>query len=204
MKTLSLPQFAMRLMCGLLAVACVSSFAADKKLPEGKSVLKPGGIKASDLHVGPDNKFGEMTIIEVKDQPFKEAIHAVVKEKPNDPWIVQVNTMSAESVKQGDVVLASFYVRTIASKNEGGKGAFSVYFGIPEGGVDPTITQEITVGKEWTKIQIPGTVAADYPGGKSMLNLDIGLEPQTLEFGEIKLINYGSKVPLSDLPSSGF
>lgn len=204
MNAISLPHFALRLTAALLAIACITAFAEEKKLPEGKSVLKPGGIKAPELHTGPDGKFGEFSIVDVKDQPFKQAIRARVKERPADPWIVQLNTLSAESVKQGDVILASFYVRTIESKNEGGKGAFSVYFGIPEGGVDPSITQEISVGKEWTKVQIPATVAADYAGGKSMLNLDIGLDPQTLEFAEIKLINYGAKVKPSDLPSSGF
>lgn len=47
------------------------------------------------------------------------------------------------------------------------------------------------------------TVAADYEAGKSMLNLDLGYEPQVLEFADIKLLHFGRTVKESDLPRSG-
>lgn len=186
-----------------LLITCQFASAADaaKKLPEGKSVLTPG-IEGHRLHTGPDNKFGEFTVIDVKDQPFKKAIRARVKDRPAEVWHVQISTLLAEPVKRGDVVLASFQVRKIESKN-GGDGTFSAYFGAPETGLEPTITQEITVGANWKKVQIPAEVAANYEAGKGMLNFDLGHELQLLEFADIKLINYGQKVKLSDLPSSG-
>jgi hypothetical protein len=188
-----------------LTLASLVAGAADavKKLPEGKAVLKPAP-EGHNLHTGPDGKFAEYKTVDVTGQPFKQAIQAKVKQRPSDPWHAQVNSLIAVPVKKGDVVLASFYVRTLDSKNEGGKGQFSVYFGVPETELETTITQEILAGPKWTKVQIPATVAADYEAGKGMLNLDFGFEPQTLEFAEIKVTNYGSQVKVGDLPNTGY
>ena len=175
---------------------------ADKKLPEGKSVLTAGGLKSARLIGGENGRFGEFEIIEVKDQPFAQAIRARIKTQPVNPWLAQISTLTAQPVKQGDAVLISFYVRTIESKNEGGKGRFTVYFGIPDG-PEQTVAQEIVVGPKWTKVQIPARVAADYEAIKSMLNLDLGYEPQLLEFADIKVTNFGAQVKLSELPNSG-
>ena len=188
----------------LVATALLSAVAADadKKLPEGKSVLTPGGLKSARLNGGENGRFGEFEIVEVKDQPFTQAIRARVKTMPVNPWLAQISTLTAQPVKQGDAVLVSFYVRTIESKNEGGKGKFTVYFGIPDG-PEQTVAQEIVGGTKWTLVQIPARVAADYEAGKSMLNLDLGYEPQVLEFADIMVTNFGTKVKLAELPSSG-
>jgi hypothetical protein len=184
----------------LTAVAHVAP-AADKKVPDGKSILTPDLLKTTRLHVGAKPS-GEFKVVEVKDQPFQQAINARVKERPDNPWTVQVSTLTTQTVKAGDVVLVSFYVRTIESKNEGGKGHFTVFFGVPEG-PEQTVGMEVDAGAKWTKVQIPATVAADYEAGKSMLNLDLGYEPQLLEFADIKLLHYGRTVKESELPRSG-
>jgi hypothetical protein len=195
------------LSCGFAALFSAALFSvvaadADKKLPEGKPLLTAGGLKSARLSGGENNRFGEFEIVEVKDQPFAQAIRARVKTMPVNPWVAQISTLTAQPVKQGDAVLVSFYVRSIESKNEGGKGRLTVYFGIPDG-PEPTVAQEIVVGATWTKVQIPARVAADYEAVKSMLNLDLGYEPQVLEFADIKVMNFGAKVKLGELPSTG-
>ena len=203
MKRFLSPQFIAGL-AALVGITLVSSVAADadKKLPEGKSVLTAGGLKGARLNGGENGRFGTFEFVEVKDQPFTQAIRAQVKTQPVNPWLAQISTLTAQPVKQGDVVLVSFYVRTIESKNEGGKGRFTVYFGIPDG-PEQTVAQEIVAGAKWTKVQIPATVAADYAAGKAMLNLDLGYEPQLLEFADIQVTNFGTKAKVSELPSSG-
>ena len=183
-------------------LAAQVALTADKKLPEGKSILTPDLLKSTRLHVGPKPS-GEFKVIDVKDQPFQHAISARVKERPTDPWTVQISTLTTQAVKAGEVVLVSFYVRTIESKNDGGKGHFTVFFGVPEG-PEQTVGKEIDAGAKWTRVQIPATVAADYEAGKAMLNLDLGYEPQLLEFADIKLLHYGRAVKEGDLPRSGF
>ena len=185
----------------VVLLAGVLVHAAEKALPAGKSILTPDLLKTTRLQVGPKPS-GEFKIVEVKDQPFQQAIHARVKEKPENPWTVQISTLTTQAVKAGEVVLVSFYVRTIESKNEGGKGHFTVFFGVPEG-PEQTVGLEVDAGAKWTKVQIPATVAADYEAGKSMLNLDLGYEPQVLEFADLKLLHYGRSLKESDLPRSG-
>lgn len=189
------------LLVALLTAADQVALTADKKLPEGKSILTPDVLKTTRLHVG-SKPSGEFKVVEVKDQPFQQAINARVKERPDNPWTVQISTLTTQAVKAGDVVLVSFYVRTIESKNPESKGHFTVFFGVPEG-PEQTVGMEVDAGAKWTKVQIPATVAADYEAGKSMLNLDLGYEPQVLEFAEIKLLHYGRTVKESDLPRSG-
>ena len=189
------------LLVSLLAAAAHVALAADKKSPEGKSILTPDVLKTTRLHVGPKPS-GEFKVVEVKDQPFQQAINARVKERPDNPWTVQISTLTTQAVKAGDVVLVSFYVRTIESKNPENKGHFTVFFGVPEG-PEQTVGMEVDAGAKWTKVQIPATVAADYEAGKSMLNLDLGYEPQVLEFADIKLLHYGRAVKESELPRSG-
>ena len=186
----------------LLTAAAQFALAADKKVPEGKSILTPDVLKTTRLHTGPKPS-GEFKVVDVKDQPFKQAINARVKERPDNPWTVQISTLTTQAVKAGDVVLLSFYVRTtIESKNPESKGHFTVFFGVPEG-PEQTVGMEVDAGPKWTKVQIPATVAADYEAGKSMLNLDLGYEPQVLEFADIKLLHYGRAVKESDLQRSG-
>ncbi len=188
----------------LISVALHNAPAADadKKLPEWKLILTAGGVKSARLIGGENGRFGTFEIVEVKDQPFTQAIRARVKTQPENPWLAQISTLTAQPVKEGDAVLLSFFVRTIESKNEGGKGRFTVYFGIPDG-PESTIAQEVVAGTKWTRVQIPARVAADYVAGKSMVNLDLGYEPQLLEFAEITLTNFGAKTKLNELPSSG-
>ena len=188
--------------CVGAALLTVAAADADKKLPEGTSVLTAGGVKGARLHGGENGRFGQFEIVEVKDQPFTQAIRARVKTQPVNPWLAQISTLTVLPVKQGEVVLLSFYVRTIESKNEGGKGRFTVYFGIPDG-PEQTVAQEVVAGAKWVKVQIPARVAADYEAGKAMLNLDLGYEPQLLEFADIKLTNFGTKAKMSELPNTG-
>ncbi|MFA6542945.1 MAG: hypothetical protein WCS99_00870 [Limisphaerales bacterium] len=190
------------LIVALAATVAQISLAADKKTPEGKSILTPDLLKTTQLNAGPKPS-GEFKIVDVKDQPFKQAINARVKERPTDPWTVQISTLTTQAVKAGEVVLVSFRVRTLESKNEGGKGHFTVFFGVPNG-PEQTVGAEVDAGAKWTLVQIPATIAADYEAGKSMLNLDLGYEPQVLEFADIKLLHYGRSVKESDLPRSGF
>lgn len=185
----------------LLAAITLAHAADGKKLPEGTPVLTPG-IEGHRLNAGP-NAEGEFKIIDVTGQPFKKAIRAEVKKRPTDVWHTQVSTLLAKPVKRGDVVLISFYVRSLKSTNFGSKGVFNVYFGTPETELEVTFAEELSAGEKWVRVQIPATAADNYEAGKGMLNFDFGFEPQTLEFADIKLVDFEKKVKESELPSSG-
>jgi hypothetical protein len=184
-------------------LALLTCAAADKKLPDGKALLPADTLKAARRHVGPKPS-GEMKTVDVEGQPFKQAIRAVVKETPENPWTVQVSTLTVADAKEGDVVLASFWARCAGTKAADGKAQFLVYFGIPESDLDHAMAQELSIGPKWTRVQVPARVPADFASGKAMLNLDLGYAAQTVELADIKLTNYGKTVKLEDLPSSGF
>jgi endo-1,4-beta-xylanase len=184
------------------ALLAAGALAQDKKLPEGKALLKPG-LDAFGLHSGP-NAEGEVKLIDVAGQPFKQAIRGVVKQRPAESWHTQVNCLLTQPVKRGDVALISFHARSPESKNYGGKGLFMLYLGTPETDLEVTFSEEISVGKEWKHYQIPVTLADNYEPAKGMLNFDFGFDPQTLELADLKLTSYGREVKESDLPRSGW
>lgn len=76
------------LLVALLTAAAHLVLAADKKVPDGKSILTPDVLKTTRLHVGPKPS-GEFKVVEVKDQPFQQAINARVKERPDNSWTCQ-------------------------------------------------------------------------------------------------------------------
>jgi len=186
-----------------LAALMTCAVAADKKLPDGKSLLPADTLKAARRHAGPKPS-GEFKTVDVGGQAFKQAIRVTVKEIPANPWTVQLSTLTSADAKEGDIVLASFWARCVESKAAGTTSEFLVYFGIPEGGVEHSIAQELSIGAKWTKVQVPARVAADYASGKAMLNLDFGYAVQTVEVAEIKVTNFARAVKLEDLPGSGF
>lgn len=168
--------------------------ADDKKLPEGKPALTPG-LAGHRQNAGPDGE-AEFKVIAVEGQAFKQAIQAKVNKRPSEVWHTQISTLLAQPVKRGDVVLISFQVR--------GKASFNVYFGTPETELEVTFAEELSSGDKWKLVQIPATAADNYEPGLGMLNFDFGFDPQTIEFGDIKLINYGRNVKEGDLPRSGY
>jgi hypothetical protein len=68
------------------------------------------------------------------------------------------------------------------------------YTGIAEG--------QVTVAPKWQLHYIKGIAPASYDAGKLSLAFNAGKHKQTVEFGQVYVMNLGSGVRLDSLPSA--
>jgi hypothetical protein len=138
-------------------------------------------------------------------QPFARALRLRTRTGQQFPniYAVQVQATPTGSVKQGDVLLATFYVRGI----EGGQaetGETQTQF-VFERASDPhtkSAEQDVAIprGGEWKRIFVPFRAAEDGPQGGTQVSFRLGYPAQVIEIGGLSLVNYGTSVALQDLP----
>src|SRR5690349_18988459 len=87
-------------------------------LPAGKSVLAPDGIASFQVS-GAAAKVA-LSVVDVRGQPFDEALSVEIQEAGQSPWEVQGTSPTTERVERGDVLLATFYVRVEKEQESGG------------------------------------------------------------------------------------
>lgn len=188
--------------CGVVVVLLTAwcSAAEQKALPAGQTLL--GRDDAWTL-VGQVGQAVKVEKVAVSGQPFTQALRISSSATYARSYDVQLKAACPVAVKKGDVVLATFWGRTIESREETGETRTAFVFeqnGPPH---DKSIEHEVGFGKEWTKVSVPFVIAADYPAGGAQMLFRLGYKPQTFELGGVEVVNYGKQVKLSDLPSTG-
>src|SRR5262245_55467323 len=80
-------------------------------LPKGTMLLGPKGTLELELH-GTKEKVN-LGQVAVQGQPFQEALRAEGKEAGGSEWSVQMQARTVAAVKKGDLLHATFYVRSV-------------------------------------------------------------------------------------------
>lgn len=107
------------------------------------------------------------------------------------------------SVRQGDVLLLSFYARSLQSRRETGESFVEVRLDrFPNGKYEwpPVLERGLSVGSQWTRTQIPITVNRHVLPGDLALMLRCDNVSQSFELAEITLLNYGQTANIADVP----
>ncbi len=141
-----------------------------------------------------------VSYVPVTGQPFTEALRAEVKEASRNPWDFQVLVMNSQPIKRGDVLLATFYFRTEASRQESGEGQTEVVFELGRPPWTKSVSFPVSAGRAWQKLQVPFQAAMNYPAGEAKLNFRLGFAAQTVELGGITVEDFGDALALSALP----
>jgi endo-1,4-beta-xylanase len=172
-------------------------------LPEGANLLEPeiGVLRA----YSPMDTSTLTSTVDVTDQPFKKALRInSYGRSPNKGESGLIGKIT-KPLKKGDVLWLSFMARKIESKRETG----DVFF---EARVDQLangkykwpshLDRGISVGPEWTAVQIPFVMEKDAAVDEARFLLRLDTYEQIFEISPITLINYGDEVKVSDLPRS--
>jgi endo-1,4-beta-xylanase len=141
-----------------------------------------------------------LSFVPVTGQPFSEALRADVKESSRNPWDLQVLVKNSQPVQRGDTLLATFYFRTEASRQESGEGQTELVFELGHPPWTKSVSFPVTAARDWQRFQVPFEAAMTYPAGEAKLNFRLGFAPQTVELGGISLESFGAALPLSALP----
>jgi endo-1,4-beta-xylanase len=212
------------MLAGLLAVplaACIKKRPPVEPAPASAPVVHGGGGAAE----APTGKYGQVrgvelsggitafklqgkterasvSLVPVEGQPFKEALRAEVKEKSGNNWDVQVQTRVAQPVAYGDVILATFYVKAEASRQESGEAQTELVMELAQPPWAKSVEYPVRVSHDWTKIYARFKAERSYAAGEAQLIFRLGYAPQTLQIGGVSVENFGKQLVLADLPTT--
>ncbi|MBC7721322.1 MAG: endo-1,4-beta-xylanase [Pedobacter sp.] len=179
-----------------ILVLAISVTNANAQLSKGISLL------SNDTTLFKTNT--SVQLVNAVNQPFKNAYHvSTLNQSGNDSYTLRYNVDA--TVNKGDVMLLSFYTRTIQSKKETGEAFIEISLDRTiEGKYNwpPLFERGMSFGTKWTLTQIPFVAARDVAKGELSLVIKCGKFPQIFEMAGISLLNYKQSAKLTDLPRS--
>jgi GH35 family endo-1,4-beta-xylanase len=136
----------------------------------------------------------------VSEQPFHEALRIDVSEAGATPWDLQLQTKAERAIEKGDVLLATFFVRTEWSREESGEGQTEFVFELGREPWTKSASFVVRAGREWKKVFVPFIAAESYAAGEAHINFRVGFAAQKLDIAAVTVENFGKRLTLGDLP----
>jgi GH35 family endo-1,4-beta-xylanase len=166
----------------------------------GESIVPEGGLRA--FQVNGKSERVKVSFVKVEGQPFAEALRAEITTRSDNSWDVQVQARVPKVVNAGDVMLATFYFRTEASRQESAEGKTEFVMELARDPWTKSVSHPILAGREWKKVHVPFVAAQSFAPNEAQLIFRLGYEPQVIELGGVTIENFGKKLALSDLPTT--
>jgi len=159
----------------------------------------PAGGSLLNTTAGKNVGSGTLTQVTITGQPFTKAIRYVTGANVLNFWDTQIHFPSAAGIETNDVILITFYARTISSIEEEGNGAVSV---IIENATTyaKEIATKLTIGKEWKQYYASVKSKSTLTTTQVRYALFTGFPSQTIEVAEVQFLNYKTTLALNDLP----
>ena len=169
--------------------------AALASLPTPDVFVAPGSV---ELHYA-GGPAGRLSPIETPGRPGPRAFRIETLEKTENTWAVQATTRIDHAVAKGDALLAVFRIRN----PRGADGHEALAELVVERAGEPweklTVYPVRTTG-DWELHYVPLRAIADFGAGEWQLLFRAGFGPQAVEVADVRLLHFGRKVKLADLP----
>jgi endo-1,4-beta-xylanase len=195
----------------LTSLCTPSAFAQPRGLSSELSAAAP-------VSVMPANPAKDFTFSDNanKDQPGS---FAAVGERNGKPLFRAVNTKGSINpdgvnvrwntggpIKKGDILFVRYFARAIEAKQESGEaeGFFFFQKNGSGGGEERDFAQAFSIGPDWTEVTASFVAKGDYAPGEAYASLAFSNLPQTIEFSEFDVLNFGNRLALSALPVTKF
>ncbi|MBX9852955.1 MAG: endo-1,4-beta-xylanase [Cytophagaceae bacterium] len=138
----------------------------------------------------------DLKMVNVQGEAFTRALQINVTEAAGNPWELQVSSGITGKTETGDILLLTFYARSISAE----KGDVVCLFekGSPEW--DKSLEETVKIGHMWERYHIPFDAKNTFNAGEAKINFRVGSKEQVLQFAEVRLVNYKKKVSLTALP----
>ena len=175
--------------------------AANARIANVPRVDLLGGRDTRDFTLQGEVQKVEVSRVSVHQQPFGEATRLRVKQGSGLEYAVQLQAPTTAPVEAGDVLLATFYLRTEVPK-EDGVGETSLVFELGKPPYTKSVEYPVQAPAEWTKVQVRFQSVAAYAAGEAHMNFHLGYDPETIDIGGVTLEDFGKRVALSQLPST--
>ncbi len=164
------------------------------------AVAPAAGIRAFEA-VGKRERTA-VSFVEVSGQPFTEAVRAETLARSDNPWDVQLHAKVPVAVAAGDVLLATFYFRTVATRDESAEGRTEFVMELGREPWTKSVSYAVRAGREWKRVYVPFSAGQSYQPNEASLIFRLGYEAQTIEIGGVRVENFGKQLALSDLPTT--
>jgi len=175
--------------------------AANARIANVPRVDLLGGHGLAPFVLQGEAKKVEVSQVSVHEQPFGEATRLRIKEGSGSEWSVQLQAPTSAPVESGDILLATFYLRTEVPK-EDGVGETSFVFELAQGPYTKSVEYPVQAPAQWTKVQIRFQAVRAYGAGEAHVNFHLGYEPETIDLAAVTVESFGKRVPLSTLPAT--
>ncbi|MEA3443832.1 MAG: endo-1,4-beta-xylanase, partial [Bacteroidota bacterium] len=159
------------------------------------------------------------TTVAITGQTFNEALQVSIDTEPSRSDRVNMTLGAPSDLDQDDVILVSFYARTIVPASSG-MGEIEFRFMRASAPWTKFVSWPMTIGTEWKRYYVPFPVevwrgmgseeaAPEPPQGydddtfapnEVRFRLCLGYYPQTLQIADIRLVNYGPSLSGDLLP----
>ncbi len=189
--------WAAALLAGLLLFSGCGNGA---KLPEGRRDLVSAEALAETEFEQHRGAKAERSVVAVEHSAFKQAVRVKTIDSPREKWTLKVDIPLGDGLKQGDVVLVDFWMRTLQTADESGDGSIFVVLATRDDGWTTHRIFTAAAGKTWKHWQMPIRLHRELPEGREVLSMQFAGLPQTVEIGGLRVLNYGSDVRAADLP----
>ena len=128
----------------------------------------------------------------VADPTFGSVIQATIGNQ-SSPFNSQLRQTIDAPVAEGETLFAEFFVRSVGSTD----GLITAIFEVNGAPFTKSLQQGMAVSSQWSKVQIPFSSVASYAAGEAAFGFFLGAQPQTIQFADFNLVNYGVSSALS-------
>lgn len=186
------------LLCTLLLLTAGPLCA--QSVPEGGVALLP---EDAALKMGLQGGTpARRTVVTVPDMPFAHAVQAETLAPSARSWDIQFSLNTTKPVSQGDVLLAVFWARGLKSSDETGEVYSEFIFERNGAPWTKSVSYPIVVVGQWRRFFVPFTCVENYGVAQASVKFRLGYRPQTLQIGDLVLLNYAQTRDITDLPRS--
>ncbi|MEM6964986.1 MAG: endo-1,4-beta-xylanase [Bacteroidota bacterium] len=136
------------------------------------------------------------SIQSISDQPFTQKVTHVLNAAGANPWNAGWNLSNQSAIQIGDVLLATFYIRSV-----GGVGKVNFF---AENGTtfEKEVVFTLPVSEEWTRYFIPFESGSNYNTNALVWGFHLAFQAQTIEIGGFTGLNYNNTTTIDNLPEA--
>ncbi|MFN3404282.1 MAG: glycoside hydrolase family 44 protein [Cytophagaceae bacterium] len=147
---------------------------------------------------------GTVSKIDPAGTDYKNIVEIKTLKEFNNEWDIELTSRNSGPILEGDVLLLSFYMKTIASKTDNKYGFARVYFQKPSPPWEKSFNEGITSDGQWRQYIIPVKSSKNYEPGEGVLSFALGFSYQTIQIADLHLLNLGANVRMNELPVQRF
>jgi endo-1,4-beta-xylanase len=165
-------------------------------LPRGSSLIAADSLQKTRVK----SQFGSVEPVAIEGKDIHNAIRISTDKRPPHTYSFQLRLPTSAAVKQGAALLAVFDARAVKLQQDGLLGETEFVFEMATAPFTKSVAHPVHFGAHWQRFYIPFEAKADYAAGEAAVIFRAGYEPQTIEIGGIKVIDFSASAPLAKLP----